>query len=267
MRSLDISERVRVYSVPVYPDQFTKLGIDWDLDSVLVVDKWVGFQFGTTTEQTAEHDLAVKLGVAAKSALVVTINLSRGRSGYRLVAKRYETLTGAQLDWCQVDLAGADRKAFGLLADCVNGEDNRARVRANPPAWDLGLPHFEGYLRVEPLSPPSVAVRPEPADASPARKKSGGAGKWIWGATSLAAFAAGGVLLYLDGKTSCDGPSNECPTTYGTGTPGLVLLGAGAAALSVSAFLFFAEPTVPAARSLSASSIPKPWVAGVSLQW
>jgi hypothetical protein len=267
VRSLDISERVRVYSVPVYPDRLTKLGIDWDLDSVLAVDKWVGFQFGTSNEQAGERDLAVKVGLAAKSALVVTINLSRVRSGYRLVAKRYETLTGAQMDWCQVDLTGADRKAFSLLADCVKGEDNRTRVRANAPASELGLPRFEGYLRVEPLSPPSVAVRPEPADAPPARKKSRGAGKWIWGATSLAAFAAGGVLLYLDGKTPCDGPSSKCPTSYATGTPGLVLLGAGAAALSVSAVLFFVEPTAPAPRSFSASSIPKSWVAGVSLQW
>jgi hypothetical protein len=267
VRSLDISERVRVYSVPVYPDQSTQLGIDWDLDSVLVVDKWVGFQFGTSSEQAAERDLAVKLGVAAKSPMVVTLNLSRVRSGYRLVAKRYETLTGAQLDGCQVDLAGADRKAFGLLAGCVKGEANRARVRANPPALELGMPPFKGYLRVEPLSPPVVAVRPEPAGAPPARKRSGGAGKWIWGATSLAAFAVGGVLLYLDGKTPCDGPSNECPTAYATGTPGLVLLGAGAAALGVSAFLFVTEPPVPAPRSLSASSIPKTWVAGVSLQW
>jgi hypothetical protein len=45
------------------------------------------------------------------------------------------------------------------------------------------------------------------------------------GATNLAALATGGVLLYLDGKTPCDGPSTECPTSYDTRTAGLVLLG------------------------------------------
>lgn len=267
VRSLDISERVRVYSVPVYPEKVTMLEVDWDLDSVLVVDRWVGFRFGTTNEQAGERSLAVKLGVAARAPIVVTLNLSRTRGAYRVVARRYETMSGAQLEWCQIELAGPDRRMFKLLAECVKGEDNRARVRLNPPPVELGLPRFSGSLRVEPIAPPAVVVQQERAPARSAPKRRGRVGKWIWGASSVMALTAGGVLLHLDGKTSCDGPSSECPTTYGTRNAGLVLLGVGSVSIGVSAFLFLMELDPVASQPVSAGSPRKPWVAGVSLQW
>ena len=268
VRSLDISERVRMYSVPVYPNQRTVLKIDWELDSVLVVDKWLGFRFGTTHEQTNEPAIARKLGVKGRSFVVVTLNLSRTRSGYRLVAKRYETRTADLLAQCQVDIAGPDRRAFALLADCVSGVANRAVVQLDSPPKDVQLSRFFGSLEVEPLEPPAVEIRPEASIARSAPKARGGAGKWLWGAAGLVGLAAGSTLLYLDGRGSCDGPSSECATAYETRTSGLVFLGAGTASLSVSTVLFLMELDAPArSQPVSIGSPRKPWVAGVSWQW
>jgi hypothetical protein len=267
VRSLDISERVRTYSVPVYPNQRTVLKIDWELDSVLVVDKWVGFRFGTTHEQTNEPAIARKLGVKGRSFVVVTLNLARTRSGYRLVAKRYETRTAHLLAQCQVEIAGPDRRAFALLADCVSGVANRAVVLLDSPPKDVQLSRFFGSLEVEPLEPPTVEIRPEAFIARSAPKARGGAGKWLWGAAGLVGLAAGTTLLYLDGRGSCDGPSSECATAYDTRTAGLVLLGAGTASIGVSTFLFVTElDAAPSARVVS-SSPRKAWVAGVSWRW
>ena len=268
VRSLDISERVRVYSVPVYPNQRTVLKVDWELDSVLVVDKWVGFRFGTSQEQTSEPAIARKLGVNARSFVVMTLNLARTRSAYRLVAKRYETRTANLLTWCQVDLSGPDRRAFALLADCASGVDNRARVRVDSRPKEVVLSRFFGSLKVEPLELPAVEIRPETSIAKAAPKERGGAGKWIWGTAGLAALAAGGTLLYLDGRGSCEGPSSECATAYDTRTAGLVLFGVGTASLGVSTFLFLMELDTPAPSRTAIHGLPRrPWIAGVSMQW
>jgi hypothetical protein len=268
VRSLDISDRVRVFNVPVYPSQRTILNVDWELDSVLVVDKWVGFRFGTTNEQGNEAAAARKLGVRAKSFVVVTLNLIRTRSAYRLMAKRYDTRTATLLAWCQVDLAGPDRRALALLAECAAGDDNRARVHTDPPAEAAALSRFYSSLKVEPLEPPAVEIRSEISMTRSAPPKQGGAGKWVWGAAGLVGLAAGGTLLYLHGRGSCDGPPRECATTYDTRTAGLVLFGAGTASLGISTVLFLMELDAPArSQPVSVGSPRKPWVAGVSLRW
>lgn len=268
VRSLDLSERVRVFSVPVYPSQRTSLKVDWELDSVLVVDQWVGFRFSTTHEQTNEQAIARKLGIRARSFVVVTLNLFRTRSVYRLVAKRYDTRTAALLAWCQVDLSGPDRRALSLLSDCASGEDNRSRVPLEPPPKGVPRSRFLGSLKVEPLEPPAVKILPEVSLARPAPKRRGGAGKWIWGTAALVSLAAGGTLLYLDGRGSCDGPSSDCATTYDTRTAGVVLFGVGTASLGVSTFLFLMELDAPAPSRAAIHGLPRrPWVAGVSLQW
>ena len=268
VRSLDISERMRVYSVPVYSNQRTLLKIDWELDSVLVVDKWVGFLFGTAQEQSNEAAVARKLGVKARSFTVVTLNLARTRSAYRLVAKRYETRTATVLAHCQVDLAGPDRRALALLVDCLSGETNRAWVQVDSPPKEVKLARFFGSLEVEPLEPPAVEIRPETSIARSAPKERGGAGKWLFGAAGVVGLAAGGTLLYLHGRGSCDGPSSECATTYDTRTAGLILFGVGTASLGVSTFLFLMELDAPApSRTATYGSLHKPWVAGVSLKW
>ena len=264
VRSLEVSDRVRVYSVPVYPSQRTTLKVDWELDSVLVVEKWVGFRFGTSVEQTSEPALARKLGVNARAFLVVTLNLTRVRNSYRLEAKRYETRTGNLLAWCQVDLAGPDRRAFSLLTECVSGEFNRAR-HALPTPTQVARSRFFGSLKVEPFEPPAVEIHRAKPAARAEPKSTGGVGKWVWGAVGMAALAAGGTLLYLDGRSSCDGPSYDC-AAYNTRMAGLVVLGGGGVAVGISTFLFVTElEAVP--QPVSTGSSHKSWVAGVSVQW
>lgn len=268
VRSPDISERVRVFNVPVYPSQRTALKVDWELDSVLVMDEWVGFRFGTTNEQASEQAIARKLGIRARSFVVVTLNLFRTRSAFRLVAKRYDTRTAALLAWCQVDLSGPDRRALALLSDCASGEGNRARVPLDSPPKEVPRSRFFSSLKVDPLEPRAVEILPEVSVARSAPKKRGGAGKWIWGTAALVSLAAGGTLLYLDGRASCEGPSIDCTTTYDTRTAGLVLFGVGTASLGVSTFLFLREIDAPSpSRSAGMGSPRKTWVTGVSLQW
>ncbi len=267
VRSLDISDRVRLYNIPVYPGQGTTLGIDWELDSVLVMEKWIGFQFTTGTELAQERELAVKLGVAGKAAAVITIGLSKVRSGFRLVTRRYDVLSGTTVQVCQADLLGPDRRTLVLLADCVSGTENRTKVKADPePTTRDTPPYFLGSLRVEPISAP-VAVVQAPKALARAPRKPRGLAKWLLGGAGVAAATAGGVLVYLDGRAPCDGPFDECPRVYDTDTLGYVLLGAGAASLGASTYLFLNESTPPPAPSTVAQSSRRGWIGGVGWQW
>jgi hypothetical protein len=267
VRSLDISDRVRLYNVPVYPDQVTTVGIDWALDSVLVMEKWVGFQFTTGTQLVQERDLAAKLGIAGKAATVVTVSLSRARSGSRLVTRRYDVLTGNTVQVCQADLLGPDRRTLGLLADCVSGSENRTKVKTGQePATSDTPPFFLGSLRVEPIAAP-IAVAQAPKEPVPAPRKPRGLAKWMLGGAGVAAAAAGSVLLYLDGRAPCDGPLDDCPKLYDTDTLGYVLLGAGAASLGASTYLFLNESSAPPAPPSVARASGRGWVGGVGWQW
>lgn len=267
VRSLDIADRVRLYNVPVYPDQVTTVSIDWELDSVLVMEKWVGFQFSTNTQQAQERELAAKLGTAGKAAAVITIGFSKARSGFRLVTRRHNVLTGTTVHVCQADLHGPDRRTLGLLADCVSGEENRTKVRTSlAPAASDSPPFFLGSLRVEPMAAPiEVAqVAEEPVRAVP---KPRGLAKWLLGGAGVAAAAAGGVLLYLDGRAPCDGPLEGCPRLYDTDTLGYMLIGASAAALGASTYLFLSESSAPSAPSTASRASSRGWVGGFAWQW
>lgn len=267
VRSLDISDRVRLYSVPVYPGQVTSLSIDWELDSVLVIERWVGFQFTTGTELAQEANLAAKLGVAGKAAAVITLGLSRARSGFRLVTRRHDALSGTTVRVCQADLLGPERRTLALLADCVSGAENRTKVKASQePAPPDTPPYSLSSLGVRPLASP-VAVVQAPRERAPAPRKPRGRAKWLLGGAGLVAATAGGVLLYLDGRAPCDGPLDQCPRLYDTDTLGYTLLGAGIAALGVSTYLFLHESSAPPVTSTAARPSSRGWIGGVGWQW
>ncbi len=268
VRSLDISDRVRLYNVPVYPGQMTTLNIDWELDSVLVMEKWVGFQFITSTELTHEADLASKLGVAGKASAVVAVSVSRARNGFRLTTRRYDVISGTMVGGCQSELLGPDRRTLGLLADCVSGAENRTKVKASPepPSPDTP-PYFLGSLRVESLEAPAAIVKVQLAAPPPAPRAKRRIGKWLLGTAGIAAMAAGGVLLYLDGRAPCDGPFSGCARVYDTDGLGYALLGTGVAALGGATYLFIDEPSAPRVPATAIRSSSRGWIGGVAWQW
>lgn len=267
VRSLDISDRVRLYSVPVYPGKVTTVGIDWELDSVLVMEKWVGFQFTTSAELARENVLAAKLGVAGKAAAVITVGVSKVRGSFRLATRRYDVLSGTTVQVCQADLLGADRRTLGLLAECVSGSENRTKVKAPlTPSTSDTMPYFLGALSVEPIEAPVAVVQAAPKPPRAPRKPRG-YGKWLLGGVGVMAATAGGVLLYLDGRAPCDGPFNECPKVYDTDTLGYALLGAGAASLGASTYLFLNESGPSPTPSKLARSSGRGWIGGVGWQW
>lgn len=267
VRSLDVSERVRVYNVPVYADQRTALDIAWDLDSVLVIDNWFGFRFATTAEQANEAAVARKLGIAAKTFSVITISLTRNRTLYRLTAKRYATRAAELRAVCQLDLAGPDRRALATLADCIAGTNNRAAVTPLPPQLKIERSKFFGAFRVEPLAPTALEIRREAPTPLPSLQPRSHVAKWLWGAGGLIAIAAGGTLLYLHGSTPCDGPSSDCKDTYDTRTAGFLLLGTGGAALGVSTYIFVTETESVPPRIGTDRSLQNAWIAGIWQRW
>jgi len=98
----------------------------------------------------------------------------------------------------------------------------------------------------------SPAIATTGAERSPAEPRSGSrAGRWVAGglaAVAVGGIAAGSVLLYLNGRTSCeskDGPA--CATVYTTRTPGLVTLGAGVVAGAAAGLVFWRSRETPVA--------------------
>ena len=87
----------------------------------------------------------------------------------------------------------------------------------------------------------------------------------------MAAGAAGGVLIGLDGAGTCDAQGGQaCPEQYNTLAPGITLAAVGGALLATSVVLFIVDAKKSkAARGRSA--LISPWVsagsAGVVGRW
>jgi hypothetical protein len=283
VRSLDAAERVRLYSAPVFTGQRTRLIIDWSLDSVLVAESWIGFQFSTTGDQLRERDLATRFGRTTSASTIVTLGASRARRGYRITANRYDVATGRKERACQIDVAARDRKLFALLIDCIVGRSNKALVEErgavatdslpvaplSPPSLLAGPDNasvsaysrsdsMNGSLSVTPMSSPFLVEAAPPTELHP--EPSSGVAKWIFGASSMPLLAAGGVLLLIDGKGLCADPTTSCDVG------GYILLGAGALTLGTSVYLFISE-VAPSSDIATASPRRRGWLAGVTWQW
>jgi hypothetical protein len=286
VRSLDISDSVRLYNVPVFASQFTRLSIDWNLDSVLVVEKWVGFRFATGPDQQDERQFAVQLARAMYAQSIVTIGVPRSRSGYQFVARFYDSATGRQERACRFPAALHSRRSLALLADCIDGKMNKAAVDDDATAASVDsssrlLPGQLSNSSVQDAQSSSLSSIPAPSNVGaslsivplaaplpiestlppePDRNPVIGFAKWWVGVPGVSMLALGGLFLYFEKKGVCEGPLTDC------NGGGYILLGTGALLTATSTYLFIIDVAPP-----SDVAIVRPrrrgWLAGVTWRW
>lgn len=77
------------------------------------------------------------------------------------------------------------------------------------------------------------------ADSAPrsGSRRSGRTLTYALGGAGLAALVAGGTLVWLDGRPTCDAPESTCPREYDTKVTGAVLVGTGIVVVGVAALL------------------------------
>jgi hypothetical protein len=272
VRSLDVSERVRIYSAPVFTGQRTSLVIDWNFDSVLVAENWIGFQFSTTSDLQKERDLAMRFGRAAGATDVVTVNISSQRKGYRITANRYSVATTRELRTCQIDFTSSRRRGLESLGDCIAGKNNSAlaagggsvagviaRSVQSSGDVDIALPtasRVNGSISVVPIPEPN-ATPPATSHGGP----SGGVAKWMLGIGGVGTGVVGGLLLYYNSRLGgCADKQISCATL------GYVYVGLGTLATVGSAYLFLSEVS-PAPAVSSNGARRNGWLAGVAWKW
>lgn len=89
VQSADDPTAFRFYKVPIYAHQVTHLDVNWELDSVLVTDEWVGFRYDSSMRQAKEEEIALRLAREAAMPAVVTLQLGTGKDARRIRAKVY----------------------------------------------------------------------------------------------------------------------------------------------------------------------------------
>lgn len=168
-----------------------------------------------------------------------------GRSRALLEARLLDR-TGNPVDQADVAL----RTSAGALTPVERGPDHvfQSWLTAPPVPGDVqvsvsatapGAPSVAAELRVPvealPLDPPKALSASPPTAAFDPRAFL----RWTSLGLGLAALVPGAVLVVLDGRQTCDAPSQVvCPEVYDTLTGGAVLLGLGSALTATSVALF-----------------------------
>lgn len=115
----------RQYEVEVTANQTARLDVDWDIDSLLVLDVWAGFKYLSEKEHAREatlvHVLAQK-HTNANMAATVTVTSTRGR--LTVIGTSYNTRSGKIFHSGSVELTGtpANDTMLNRLVDCLVGE-------------------------------------------------------------------------------------------------------------------------------------------------
>ncbi len=89
VQSVDDPTAFRFYKVPIYAHQVTNIDVNWELDSVLVTDQWVGFRYDSSMRQAKEEEIALRLAREAALPAVVTLQIGTGKDSRRVRARVY----------------------------------------------------------------------------------------------------------------------------------------------------------------------------------
>lgn len=227
------SGEARQYEVEVAANQTSRLVVDWDVDSLLVIDAgWVGFKYRSEKERAREATLVHVLSQAHTNAnMAATVTVTRAHGHLAVVGTSYDTASGQILHSGSVELTGSPSNDTMLnrLADCLIGAGcAEGVVPVSHPEYTPPPPDPAPIFDIdEPTKkPPTVVTTATDARAPAATSPAHSWPKWIAAGSSAGLLA---VSAYSIHKTY-----NLCTcSTYSIVGYGALDVGVALGALSI----------------------------------
>ena len=222
----------RVYHVTVAPGLPASIDIDWSFnDALQTMPTWTGFAFPTDADRARNNaTFAARVAklVGASAVAVVSIETRGGHSS--LIGELVGIDSGRAIRRAHLSLdtepSNQQLRTLGAFLDGENAADGLT-VDLAPPT----------------LKQTASAVEAIPDDHSDGLAHSHFRGwKYAVAITGLAAVGAGVEFLHLNNTcSSSPGAGQLCPRLYDTTTLGYAAIGAGAALLATSIYMFVAD--------------------------
>lgn len=215
----------RVFRAPVFANQKTKLKVNWDIDSLFVLDDWAGFLFTVAQDQESDGKLATSLAADRTAATEVAIltGTTTGRK-IEIAGALRATASGEEMRRGVVTLTGrdirGDNQKLEQLAAFLDKGTRHPNVRELPTR----KPAREPPKSPPPESPPPAAKETNErwtVDSPSMPIRQGDAQpplithrhswqEWSLGVGGAAVVVAGGVVLGLKHTDTYD-------TSWGVG--------------------------------------------------
>jgi len=238
----------RQYEREVTANQTSRLVVDWGIDSLIILDGWVGLLYLTEKEHAREATLVHVLAEAHTNAsMAATVTVRQARGHLEVIGTSYDARSGKLLHSGSVELAGSlsNDTMLNRLADCLVGELCAEGVLpvghpeyTPPPILEVPEPAVTPTPVLTALTTPSDNHAPAVA---PSRHDWPG---WLAAGGSAAMFAMGGYVLHK-GNAVCSWGEPYCKVSPAYSIIGYAALDVGAALGAVSLFWFCEKDLTP----------------------
>lgn len=227
----------RQYEVEVTANQTARLVVDWDVDSLLVLDGWAGFKYPSEKDRGREAALVALLAQKHTNAdVAATVTVTHARGHAVVIGTSYEARTGKMLHSGSVELIGspASDTMLNRLADClVSGACAEGVLPVSHPEYTP--PPIEPAPELPaPAATPPVAVATT-VDRAPSAR---GWPKWVAAGGSAAMLAVGGYVVHR-GRTLCGWGQPECKVSPAYNVIGYSAIDIGVALGGLSLYWYF----------------------------
>jgi hypothetical protein len=256
----------RVHLAMVEPARKQTLLVDKLVDSSLRTGRgFAGLVFADDDERrNEERRVTLQLGKAIGVPTIIIVGIHKVKGRETIVASALSIDTGETGLSARVPLPknGAPLAAqLRALAAFVSGSE--------PASADIEVFTIDGTVVANGAAPkPGAGVIRDSVERT--STSSGISPAWRWTSWGLAAvgFGAGGYLLSIDGKGSCNLKPNMmiCPNSYDTLAPAIASMGAGAV-LGVLGFYLWSREDSGSGTTLSLTPTQSGWSAGLSGQF
>ena len=226
------SHEGRVYHATVAANTTTSIDVDWAFNDALhTTPNWTGFSFSNQADQvrsSAPFAARVAKSIGATAVAVMSIESQNGHASVTGSLVSIENGHEIRRAHLPLDIEPSSQQLHALGA-----------FLAGDSAAD-GV-----VVELSPAAPPRITSNEKPVfDDEHDGVLHPHYGTWKYGLaiTGLAAVGAGIEFLHLNNTcSSSPGPGQLCPRLYDTTTLGYVALGAGAAFIAGSVYMFVME--------------------------
>jgi hypothetical protein len=220
------TEEAREYDVEVTANQEARLDIDWDLDSMLVVNAaWVGFSYPTEQEHAFEARFVRDIVYQHTNAtLAATVTVARSHGHPAIVGTIYAVKSGRLVRSSMAELTGKhDEEAIEHLVGCLLAEQTSGCLVVDHPEYTPPpAASHDDRLRSPQPSEPRAHVTP----ASPGEPDSA----YLWPGIAIGAGIASAAIGGFLQATTPDVEGTQPRHIYGNAGISL-LVGGGLATL------------------------------------
>jgi len=241
------SGQARQYEVEVTANQTSRLVVNWDLDSLIVLDGWAGFKYLTEKEHAQEATLVhVVSQKHTNASMAATWSVTRTRGHLTVIGTSYDAFSGKIFRSGSIELTGspANDTMLHRLAECLIGELCAEGVlpvshpEFTPPPPPDRTPELDAEI-AEPAPPktaPPVKVSDSKASATASAPRSWP--KWVAAGSSAAMLAVAGYAWYK-ADTACGPGQLGCTIPRAYDVIGYAALDVGGVLGALSIYWFY----------------------------